>query len=260
MQIKQGKPCNALNYSSRNGARIQYIVVHYTAGNGDTAQNNCTYSANGARNASAHYYVGEDGVYQSVPDSLKAWHCGGTSVYKHPYCRNANSIGVEMCSRKNASGEYYIVNSVVTQTEELVKYLMQKYSIPIANVIRHYDVWDKACPEPFVRHPGQWQRFKADLAKGVDEPMTAEERTKFNGLVGAVSDLTERVDALSKPEMVYNYIDKNIPPWAADAVKWAKDSGVIEGDEHGLLRLDDIKLWMLVVLYRTEKRNGKNTE
>lgn len=253
MQIKQGKPCNALNYSSRGGAKIQYIVVHYTAGNGDTAQNNCTFYANGSRNASAHYYVGEDGIYQSVPDNLKAWHCGGTSVYKHPYCRNANSIGVEMCSRKNASGEYYIVNSVVAQTIELVKYLMQKYNIPVTNVIRHYDVWAKACPAPFVKHPEQWQKFKADLTKGADEPMTTEERTKFNELVHAVSDLTSRVDALTKPEMIYNYIDKNIPPWAVDAVKWAKDSGIIEGDERGLLNLTDIKLWMLIVLYRAAK-------
>lgn len=89
--------------------------------------------------------------------------------------------------------------------------------------------------------------------KGVDEPMTTEERTKFNELVRAVSDLTSRVDDLSKPEMVYNYIDKNIPPWAVDAVKWAKDSGIIEGDEHGLLNLTGLKLWVLIVLYRAAK-------
>ena len=259
MNIKQGKPCNALNYSSRGGAAIRYIVIHYTAGNGDTAAAECSYFANGARGASAHYFVGEDGVYQSVPDSLKAWHCGGTSVYKHPYCRNANSIGVEMCSRKNAGGGYYIVNSVVTQTIELVKYLMKKYSIPMANVIRHYDVWEKTCPEPFVKYPAQWQAFKKSLTEDGDE-MTGEERAKFNGLVGAVADLSDKVDGLMKPRMIYNYIDKNIPPWALDAVRWAKESGIIEGDENGLLQLDDTKLWMLVVLYRLGERNGKGNE
>lgn len=100
--------------------------------------------------------------------------------------------------------------------------------------------------------------------KGDDEPMTTEERTKFNECVRAISDLTERVDDLTarvdahtKPEMVYNYIDKNIPPWAVDAVKWAKDSGIIEGDEHGLLNLTDLKLWVLIVLHRTAKWIGK---
>ena len=89
--------------------------------------------------------------------------------------------------------------------------------------------------------------------KGADEPMTTEERTKFNELVHAVSDLTARVDGLSKPKMIYNYIDKNIPHWALDAVRWAKDNGIIEGDDHGYLQLDDDKLWILVVLYRAHK-------
>ena len=260
IRINQGKPCNAANCSSRGGAAIRYIVIHYTAGNGDTAAAECSYFANGARGASAHYFVGEDGVFQSVPDDMRAWHCGGTNIYKHPYCRNANSIGIEMCSRKNAGGEYYIVNSVVEQTIELTRYLMGVYDIPPENVIRHHDVWDKACPAPFVKYPAQWQAFKKRLTEDGDDEMTGEERAKFNGLVGAVSELTAKVDGLMKPRMVYNYIDENIPPWARDAVRWAKDSGIIEGDERGLLQLDDDKLWMLTVLHRTERRYGKAGE
>ena len=260
IRIIPGKPCNAANYSSRGGAAIRYIVIHYTAGNGDTAAAECSYFAGGARGASAHYFVGEDGICQSVPDDLKAWHCGGTNAYKHPYCRNANSIGIEMTSRKNASGGYYIVNSVVEMTIELTRYLMGVYDIPPENVIRHYDVWAKVCPEPFVKHPAQWQAFKERIAKDGDDEMTGEERAKFNGLVGAVSELSARVDGLMKPRMVYNYIDKNIPPWALDAVRWAKENGIIEGDERGLLQLDDTRLWMLTVLYRTKKRHGKNSE
>ena len=254
--IHQGKPCNALNYSSRGGAKIQYIVIHYTAGNGDTAAGECNYFANGSRGASAHYFVGEDGIFQSVQDDLKAWHCGGTPVYKHPTCRNANSIGVEMCSRKNTSGEYYIVRSVVEQTIELTKHLMKKYNIPADRVIRHFDVWDKACPAPFVKYPVQWQSFKQKISESeVDKPMTDRERANLSSVVSAVSKLTDRVDKLSEPKMIYNYIDDNIPPWALDAVRWAKDSGIIEGDEHGLLQLDDMKLWMLVVLYRINSKS-----
>lgn len=86
-----------------------------------------------------------------------------------------------------------------------------------------------------------------------EDCMTTEERAKFNELVHAVSDLTSRVDALSKPEMIYNYIDKNIPPWALEAVRWANLNGIVSGDENNLLQLNSIKLWMIVVLYRTAK-------
>lgn len=89
-----------------------------------------------------------------------------------------------------------------------------------------------------------------------EDCMTQEERAKFNELVHAVSDLTARVDALSKPEMIYNYIDKNVPTWAVDAVRWANLNGIIEGDENNLLQLNGMKLWVLVVLYRTAKWIG----
>ena len=50
--------------------------------------------------ASAHYFVGhgpEPEIWESVPEADTAWHCGTTRGYKHPECRNANSIGVELC-------------------------------------------------------------------------------------------------------------------------------------------------------------------
>ena len=40
---------------------------------------------------------------------------------------------------------------------------MKKYNIPASNVIRHYDVTGKVCPEPYVRDVGAWNNFKAEL-------------------------------------------------------------------------------------------------
>ena len=34
------KACNAANYKKGRTSPIKYIVIHYTAGNGDTAKNN----------------------------------------------------------------------------------------------------------------------------------------------------------------------------------------------------------------------------
>lgn len=88
------------------------------------------------------------------------------------------------------------------------------------------------------------------ILESEDEPMTTDERIKFNELVKAVSDLTIKVDELSKPETIWNYDDDNIPPWTLNAVRWAIRNGIIRGDENNLLQLNSVKLWTLVVLHR----------
>lgn len=230
MNIKQGLPCHNSNYSAKRGGNsIKYIVIHYTANNGDTAQNNCKYFNSPNRKASAHYFVGRDGVFQSVQDIHTAWHCGGSS-YKHKYCRNANSIGIEMCSKIDGNGKYYIENSVIDNAIDLTKHLMNKYNIPSSNVIRHYDVTGKACPEPFVRDENLWKNFKSQLE---DKAMTNEEKVKFNKLVDVVSALQTTIDKLANP-MIYNYIDKNMPEWARPTIQKLVDKGILQGDENGL--------------------------
>ena len=164
------KYLSKVNYNTLKGKLNKYIVIHFTANNGDTALGNCKYFYTEDRGASAHYFVDENGVWQCVEDNNVAWHCGA-SIYKHPYCRNGNSIGVEMCSRKDSNGNYYIMDKTVNNTVELVKYLMNKYNVPIDNVIRHYDVTGKNCPEPFVRDIKKWQDFKNMLKIGEEEEM-----------------------------------------------------------------------------------------
>lgn len=158
MQIK--KNLTTQNFNTGNIGRIKYIVIHYTANNGDTALENTNYFKS-YRGASAHYFVDETSIYQSIEDKNIAWHCGANH-YKHPYCRNSNSIGIELCSRKRKN--YYFKDETVTNAVWLVKYLMAKYNVPITNVIRHYDVTGKICPEPYVRDSKAWQNFKARLS------------------------------------------------------------------------------------------------
>ena len=162
---------NPKNYKVGRTSPIKYIVIHYTANNGDTAKGNAEYYANTALGASAHYFVDEyDTVYQSVLDCNTAWAVGGTSKYIHPYCRNANSISIELCSRNwNGKGKpatdsgWYFKEETINNAVKLTKELMEKYNIPIENVIRHYDVWGKICPAPFVNNPKAWENFKERL-------------------------------------------------------------------------------------------------
>ena len=171
------KACNAANYKKGRTAPVKYIVIHYTAGNGDTAKNNADYYASAKIEASAHYFVDEGNIiYQSVKDTDTAWSVGGTRVYKHKECRNANSINIELCSQnRNGSGKpasdggWYFKPETVNNALELTRFLMSKYNIPPENVIRHFDVWGKICPAPFVNSPGEWESFKRKLVKHMEE-------------------------------------------------------------------------------------------
>lgn len=152
------------NYEKGNGKQNKYIVIHYVGATGG-AEANCKYFLSNFRGASAHYFVGHQGeVWQCVEDKDIAWHCGA-KTYKHAYCRNYNSIGIEMCCKKSSiDGSWYFEEDTIKSTIELVKELMNKYSIPVGNVIRHYDVTGKICPEPYVRDVNAWNSFKGSLA------------------------------------------------------------------------------------------------
>lgn len=178
-------------YSGRGGNSIKYIVLHYTANNGDTAQNNADYFAGANRRASAHYFVDENEVVQSVRDTDAAWHCGGSIESDHHplrgICTNRNSLGVEMCS-DIVGGKYVITAQTVDLAVQLVRQLMAKYRIPIDRVVRHYDVTGKACPEPWVRDESLWRKFKARLTAPVepepkkeDDEVVEKKKVLLNG-------------------------------------------------------------------------------
>ena len=199
------KQCHRSNYKAGRTNTIEYIVIHYTANNGDTAANNANYFANNANlEASAHYFVDENEIYQSVEEKDIAWHCGAT-VYKHPNCRNANSLGVELCSRKDETGNYYFKAGTVTNAVELTKKLAKKYGIPIGNILRHYDVTGKNCPAPFVKSESAWEDFKNKIKENID----------------------------------MSEVGNTPSEWAKEAVEKAVAKGIIKGDESGNLMLQN---------------------
>ncbi len=161
--------CDSSNFKAGRSAKISYIVMHYTANKGDTARSNGKYFAgNPDLKASAHYFVDENEVVRSVQEEDTAWHCGGAlqgsgghSVYGK--CRNANSIGVEMCS-DYADGAYLITDKTVDRAAELVRDLMDRYSIPVEHVVRHYDVTGKNCPAPWVSDESLWTAFQVRMS------------------------------------------------------------------------------------------------
>lgn len=206
--------CDPSNYRAGRTQPVRYIVMHYTANNGDTARNNCDYYHRvGGLQASAHYFCDEHGAMQSVRECDTAWHCGARA-YWHPECRNGNSIGIEMCSRKRADGSYYILPETVANAATLAKDIMQRYGIDTDHVLRHYDVTGKRCPMPWVDDPAQWAAFLATL--------TPENTT---------------TDEEDEDDMVrYNTIEE-VPSWAQDTVRALMDAGALGGVGGGNLDL-----------------------
>lgn len=165
------KQAHSGNYQKGRTQPIEYIVVHYTANTGDTAQNNLDYFARTKTGTSAHYFVDENEVCQSVQDTDVAWHCGSKNP-RHPYCRNANSIGVEMC---NSVGS--VPESVRDRTAAFVRQKMAEYGIDVDHVLTHYLVTGKRCPAPWVDNPAEWMEFKKMLEE--DDDMSYEQFEQY---------------------------------------------------------------------------------
>ena len=219
--------CNSDNYRSGRTQPVRYIVMHYTANNGDTAKNNCDYYHRvGGLQASAHYFVDDHGVMQSVREGDTAWHCGARA-YWHPECRNANSIGIEMCSRKRADGSYYIKQETVANAAALAKDIMQRYGIDTDHVLRHYDVTGKCCPMPWVDDPDQWTAFKDMLTP--ENTTTVEED----------DDMATRHNTVAE-----------LPAWAQEETQKMIDRGALKGDENGNLDVTMDMLRTMIVCQR----------
>ena len=204
--------CDPSNYRAGRTQPVRYIVMHYTANNGDTAKNNCDYYHRvGGLQASAHYFVDEHGAMQSVREGDTAWHCGARA-YWHPECRNGNSIGIEMCSRKRADGSYYIKPETVANAAALAREIMQRYGIDTEHVVRHYDVTGKRCPMPWVDDPAQWAAFLAMLTPEHQNEEEEEDMVRYSKI-------------------------EDVPDWAQDTVRALMDAGALKGDEHGCIDL-----------------------
>lgn len=163
MGINYSLPCRESNYrKGRNG--VQYIVIHYTGNDNTTAEQNAHYFATSKVEASAHYFIDNDNIFASVPEQDTAWSVG-VKYGDAPYwglCKNNNSINIELCT---FGGE--IQQPTIDKAVELTRHLMDKYGVPIDNVVRHYDVCHKYCPLPWINQ-GEvlWNLFKMFVAGG----------------------------------------------------------------------------------------------
>ena len=215
-------PCNPGNYTAKRSSAIRYLVVHYTGAPGTARNNGAYFASRGDIGASAHYFVDAQDIVQSVPDSGRAWHCGA-SAYKHPECRNDNSIGVELCCYQDAAGRWRFDPETVANAVQLIRTLMAQYNIDIDHVVRHYDVTGKICPEPYVRDASAWAEFKARL--------TAPETTEEDEMVR------------------YNTVAE-MPEYYRAEAQALIDAGALRGDAAGNLNVTEDMLRCMIISKR----------
>lgn len=158
-------PAKSISYGgTRSLSSIYYIVIHFTANKGDTAQNNCNFFKNGnTRSAGAQFFVSQNGdVCQSIPIERSAYAVGGfvTSKYGaasyYKKCTNTNSVSIELCDNVDKDPSVKQTAAV----KELVKYIQSK--CPNARtILRHWDVSGKSCPGRMTgTDNSKWINFK----------------------------------------------------------------------------------------------------
>jgi len=132
------------NFSSRTKNKKQFIMLHHTWST--NFANTTRYLAN-AKNVSAHYTIWLNWEVGRIwNDNYVLWH---SWKWIFPWIPrnfwNSYSIWIEVVSNWK-----YFTKIQIDKLEELLVELMEKYSIPKANIIRHkdyaprrkWDIWD----------------------------------------------------------------------------------------------------------------------
>ena len=174
--INRTKLCHSSNYKDKDSRTIDYLVFHYTGNTKDTAKANASYFMGANREASAHYFVDDISIWQSVDVNDQAIHCGTWGTYYHDACRNQNSIGIEMCC---TAGNYKIGKKALENAAQLGAALCKYLGITDVDkyVVRHYDVTHKNCPAQMAgSNNAEWNAFKARI-KEIIKPVATSTPT-----------------------------------------------------------------------------------
>lgn len=212
---------NKKNYGDkRSTSKIKWIVIHATGNDGDTDENNGKYFENNVTKTSAHYFVDDDSVTQSVPDNYVAYSVGGSKYNNnggkyYGECTNANSISIELCDDVK-NGKVYPSKATIENAIDLAKKLMKKYNIPQDKVIRHYDVNGKPCPVYWCGTDAKDKKWKTEFwNKLVDEKKVEKAKKETEKYYKKYTGKSTQIDVVFKaigvPEKYRGSAEKRKP-------------------------------------------------
>jgi N-acetylmuramoyl-L-alanine amidase len=150
------------NHNSRNGTKIDCIVIHDTESR--TAEAALSWFESPESKVSAHYVIDRDGtVYRCVQDDARAWHAGVSELEGRPDV-NTFSLGVELVG---FAGESYEDVQIDVTVGLCVDLCARFPAITVDRIVGHDQV---ARPVGRKNDPGQlfpWAtvrvRIEADL-------------------------------------------------------------------------------------------------
>ncbi|RRC92713.1 hypothetical protein EII25_03305 [Erysipelotrichaceae bacterium OH741_COT-311] len=166
-----------------NDMAPKYITIHNTY-NKASARNEVTYMKRNNNPTSCHIFVDDKEAIEAIPLNRNAWHCGDGGKGKG----NRQSIGIEICYSTDYSTNKH--EKSFHNAVEVVKMLMEKFDIPIENVVQHNSWSGKDCPHR-IRAEGTWNKFLS-LCQDTEK----EEEKKYNWRL--VNPLYQKTEAEAK--------------------------------------------------------------
>lgn len=137
---------------------IKNIVVHYVGNPNTSAKNNRDYFDKITTTVSSHFIVGLDGeVIQCVPIFERSAASNN---------RNKDTISIETC-HPDESGKFS--KETYDSLVKLTAYLCYEFDLTENDVIRHYDITGKICPKYYVENEKEWDNFKIEVGKKIDD-------------------------------------------------------------------------------------------
>ena len=217
------------------------------------AQNYNQYRPNG-QSVCVHAFVQRDGmVYQTLPWTVQAWHCGGSA--------NSTHIGIEMTEPASIvytghGAEWRDLNPAATETHvrgtyaaavPLFAQLCAQFGLdPLADgvIISHSEGRMRGVASPHADPAHLWNAFGLT--------MDMFRRDVYNAMHGIDNNDNDEEDDV----MRYNSINE-VPDWARGTINEMMDEGLISGTGGGNLDLSTDMLRLFYVMKRMADANHK---
>lgn len=192
------------NYSSRNGAKIERIVIHHMAGN-LTVETCGNIFKRPERQASSTYGVGTDGrIAQYVDEKYRPW---TTSSYE---C-DKGAITIEVANDQ-IGGNWHVSDKALQSTIDLCVDICKRNGISKINYTGdkrgnlHMHCWYAAtsCPGPYLKSKFGY------IANEINKKLTNQNAPNYNNVTPGTIHVVARGETLSKIAAKYGTTVANL--------------------------------------------------
>lgn len=177
------------------------LTNHNTANPGAGAANHARWLATVAQTGSAeigvHFFVDGTGIWQTLPINEVSWHAGDGRGNG-----NMRTISIEICETEPIADAE--ANAAALNAAFLLEH-------PDWRIYKHQDWSGKFCPRLILARPNGWDRY--------------------------CEEIRQRLAAAKQPPAPPAPLDNVPSPWAADALHWARETGLLVGDDRHDLAL-----------------------